>query len=185
MKLNIKDRLVIIVGPSTTGKSTLARKINREFNYISTIISYDEITKKNNKKSSQKTDDDIFRTQLLEQISDAINNESNELIILDSTNYDAEELFSTLYTIRTWLNYRDGITLIKMDLPLELHEEYIQKRFGNKSSDYYPDILQQRDHYTSLEGSLNNSYDILTNNEFIIENPEGLKIKFKMTGKNI
>ena len=126
MKLN--NRLIIIVGPSTTGKSTLAKKINEESPEKSVIISHDEVLKKVNRNQSQDAINLQFRLKLIEQIAKAINDSSNKLIILDTLNYDSQALLAVLSIIRIFIKYTGGITLIKMNIPLELHKKYIFKR---------------------------------------------------------
>ena len=121
MKLN--NRLIIIVGPSTTGKSTLAKKINEESPEKSVIISHDEVLKKVNRNQSQDAINLQFRLKLIEQIAKAINDSSNKLIILDTLNYDSQALLAVLSIIRIFIKYTGGITLIKMNIPLELHKK--------------------------------------------------------------
>ena len=48
MTIQISNRLVIIVGPSTSGKTTLSHKMKKDFDGNSIIISHDVVLDKIN-----------------------------------------------------------------------------------------------------------------------------------------
>lgn len=177
MNININNRLVLIVGPSTTGKTTLSKRIKKEANVKSIIISHDEVLEKINKNQSQEQLDLNFRLTLIKEIAEAINDNSNELIILDTVNVDSKALLAVLLIIRMLINYTGGITLLKMNPPLELHKRYIFERAKTNSSIRFEPILSQVNHYNSNQGSLYKSYD-LADEEFIIQNPEDIVLDF-------
>lgn len=177
MNININNRLVLIVGPSTTGKTTLSKKIEKESQMKSVIISHDEVLEKIDKNQSQKQIDEKFHLEFIHQICDAIDEQSNELIILDTLNFDSKALFSVLFILRMFINYADGITLIKMNPPLELHKKYVQERSKVNELVNLSAILSQRMHYISNQGSLFRTYD-LANEEIIISNPENVTLNF-------
>lgn len=52
MNVNINNRLVLIVGPSTTGKTILSKKVKEDANVKSVVISHDEVLNKINKNQS-------------------------------------------------------------------------------------------------------------------------------------
>lgn len=181
MKLN--NRLVIIVGPSTTGKTTLSKKISAEFPEKSIIISHDEVLARINKNQAQDAINLQFRLRFIEQITRAISDSSNKLIILDTLNFNSQALSAVLYTIRIFIKYTDGITLIKMNLPLELHKEYIIRRSQDNKLVNPSTILSQREFYNSPKGSLYVSYDGLVNEEIMVENPQDLTLDFDIKRK--
>ena len=183
MNVNINNRLVLIVGPSTTGKTILSKKVKEDANVKSVVISHDEVLNKINKNQSQEQIDLSFRLALINQISDAINDYSNELIVLDTLNFDSKALFAFLFIIRNFINYTDGITLIKMNPPLELHKKYILERAKDNKLVDSSIILSQRRHYISNQGSLFISYS-LANEEIIIANPEDITLNFNIKNKS-
>jgi len=186
-RLVISTRLVVIVGPSTTGKTTLAKKISSEFKGKSIIISHDDVVNKINKNQPQDKIDMQFRLLLIEQIKDAINDESNKLIILDTLNIGYQSLLAFLCIIKA-ICYSNEITLFKTDLPFNLHEKYIRERAKKDSKTDLKTILAQRKFYYSNDGSLkasfsNQYHDYLVDDEYIITNPEAITIQFDIVPK--
>lgn len=68
MEVNINNRMVLIVGPSSTGKTTLARKIKQEFDKKAIIISHDETLKRINRQQPQEKIDLEYRLTLIKEI---------------------------------------------------------------------------------------------------------------------
>lgn len=180
MEININNRLILIVGPSTTGKTTVAKKINSEAPVKSVIISHDEVLKKVNKNQSQAQIDLDFRLSFIDDVTNAINNSSNELVILDTVNFNAQALFAILCIIRKGINYTGGITLIKMNPPLQLHKKCIIERAKTNKLIDLDTILSQRKCYNSSRGSLFTSYNLLVNEEFIIQDIKNLTLNFSV-----
>ena len=54
MQIDIDSRIVIITGPSTTGKSTLANKILESSPVKAVVISHDAIANEINDKQSER-----------------------------------------------------------------------------------------------------------------------------------
>lgn len=92
-------------------------------------------------------------------------------------------MFAFLFIIRNFINYTDGITLIKMNPPLELHKKYILERAKDNKLVDSSIILSQRRHYISNQGSLFISYS-LANEEIIIANPEDITLNFNIKNKS-
>lgn len=176
MEINIDNRVVLIVGPSTTGKTTLSKRIQEESSRKSVIISHDEVLKTINQSQTKEAFDTDFRLTLLKRISDAIADTSNELIILDTLNFDLKALFAFLYLVRGYIGYNESMTLIKMFPPLELHVEYILERAKLDNRVNPNIILNQRQHYISNRGSLYTSYRNFGVDEIVISNLEDLYI---------
>ena len=182
MEINLTNRLILIVGPSTTGKPNLAKKIKREAPANAVIISHDEVLRKINRKQSQAQIDLEFRLALIQQIFNAVNDLSNEYIILDTLNFNFQALFALLSIIRMGIKYTDGITLIKMNPSLELHKRFILSRAKKDKLVDSSTILSQRSYYMSNKGSLYASTN-LADEEIIIENPNDITLSFGKTKK--
>jgi len=168
-------------------KTTLAKKISSEFKGKSIIISHDDVVNKINKNQPQDKIDMQFRLLLIEQIKDAINDESNKLIILDTLNIGYQSLLAFLCIIKA-ICYSNEITLFKTDLPFNLHEKYIRERAKKDSKTDLKTILAQRKFYYSNDGSLkasfsNQYHDYLVDDEYIITNPEAITIQFDIVPK--
>lgn len=179
MEVNINNRIVLIIGPSTTGKTTLSKKINEESQVKSKIISHDGVLNTINKNQSQEKIDMEFKLEFIKQISDAVKDSSNELIILDTLNIRTQGLMAILLTLKMLGD--DGITLIKMHPTLDLHTKYIIQRAKRNKLVTPAAVLQQRKFFESREGSLNTRIDVV-DDEFIIENPEDITLNFGNIG---
>ena len=63
--INIKNRVCVLIGPTTGGKTTLAHRIQKEFEGKSVIVSHDEVLKEIPKNQSQYDINTQFRIALL------------------------------------------------------------------------------------------------------------------------
>lgn len=180
MNINIDNKLVIIIGPSSMGKSTLAKKMQDDFDGNAVIISHDDILEQTDKNQDQDSMNLEFRLRFFDAVGEAVHNKSNDLVILDTLNFNAQALFAVLMYTRRYLNYMGGITVIKMNLPLDLHKKYIE---GHKALNPLVDveaILGQRVFYESQYGSLNCPCTGLANKIIKINNPEDVKINYNL-----
>lgn len=177
MNINIKNRLVLIIGPSTTGKTNLSKKIKREANKKSIIISHDDVLKDIDQSLPQEQRDYVFRLEFIRQIAEAIEDKTNELIILDTVNVKSQSLMAVLLIIRMVIGYTGELSLIKMNLSPEQHKRYVLKRSESNSSINISAIFSQMSIYTSIQGSLHRKFD-LANEEIIIDNPEDIELNF-------
>ena len=180
--MDINNRVVLIIGPSSTGKTTLSKKIEEESPVKSVVISHDDVLEGINKNRSQDEINLDFRLTLIEKIFDAINDNSNELIILDTLNYDFQALNAVLMFLRMFINYEDGITLVKMNPPLDVHKRYILEKKKNNSLVSLPIVMSQRDMYISEKGSLFRAHPF-ANEEIIISNLKKIKLNFNLKNK--
>lgn len=177
MNINISDRIVLIVGPTSSGKTTFAKRIKSLSNFETVIISHDEVLSKVDKHQSQEKIDMDFRLLLLSEINTAIKNKDIKLIILDTLNITNNALFAVLNIIKVFFNYSMDITLIKFDIPLQLHLDYCKNREikTGKTADAQT-LMNQKTIFASPNGSLNSKYSFC--HEYIITNPEETTISF-------
>lgn len=185
MQINIENRIIIITGPSTTGKTTLAKMIKESSPVQTTIVSHDAIASKIDAKLSEELRQEEFYVKMLTEISNALIHQENKLIIFDVPGIDRNYIFSLLDIIETVNHYNDEITLIKTNLPLKIHQELMQLRarrdpevalYFDDFNDYFQNILGQRECFEGPFGSLHANYDV--DNEYIIGNPKEITIKF-------
>ena len=80
MQIDIKNRIVIITGPSTSGKTTLAKKIKEMSPVKTVIIAHDDIAAMidQNKTEDEKNDD--FWAMLIEKIGESLEDSENYII---------------------------------------------------------------------------------------------------------
>lgn len=83
MQIDIDSRIVIITGPSTTGKSTLANKILESSPVKAVVISHDAIADEINDKQSEREKSEEFYIRLVNKVFAALRNSENKLIIFD------------------------------------------------------------------------------------------------------
>lgn len=166
--------LVIICGPTTTGKTGIARKIlaNYEGNN-GEFISYSDIWKKVNKNQNKVKREIEFSKKISTTLRNAI--ERKNFIVLETTILADTELYSLLTAVRI-LGFSKKITLILIDLDEETHINYLNNRKkGVKPT--MKELKKQRKIF--LEKILpNKEFDKMTN-KYVINNPNDVVIKFK------
>ena len=128
MQIDIDSRIVIITGPSTTGKSTLANKILESSPVKAVVISHDAIAGEINDKQSEREKSEELYIRLVNKVFAALRNSENKLIIFDVPGINANYIYSLLQIIEMANHYHDNITLIKINLPLETHLKLMKLR---------------------------------------------------------
>ena len=83
MQIDIDSRIVIITGPSTTGKSTLANEILESSPVKVVVISHDAIADEINDKQSEKERSEELYIRLVNKVFVTLRNSENKLIIFD------------------------------------------------------------------------------------------------------
>ena len=168
--MKIKTRIILIVGPSSQGKTTLAKRLKKELSGRNVVISHDEVLAEVNKNQSQDGIDLQFRLLLINKICDAVDDSRNDHIILDTVNIGNKNLMAFLLLIRMSLSVNVTITLIKLNIPEILNLEYGKKHYPNIEN-VSELVLLQRESYQGDEGSLKTSFKGLVEFEYIVENP--------------
>ena len=128
MQIDIDSRIVIITGPATTGKSTLANKILESSPVKAVVISHDAIADEINDKQSEREKSEELYIRLVNKVFAALRNSENKLIIFDVPGINANYIYSLLQIIEMANHYHDNITLIKINLPLETHLKLMKLR---------------------------------------------------------
>ena len=190
MQIDIKNRIVIITGPSTSGKTTLAKKI-KEISPVNTaIIAHDDIAAMidQNKTEDEKNED--FWAILIEKIGESLEDSENKLVVFDVLGIEDVYIYSLLQMIELVSSYYDDVTMIKMNLPVDKHLEFAKSRVDNDPNvkmyyrnleEYWRAIMLQRAYYESSEGSLKSDFFVCS--EYVISDPEDVQIKFDLVKK--
>lgn len=180
MDINITDRIIILVGPTSSGKSTLAKRIKESTKQKTVIVSHDEILSTINRCQSQEKIDFEFRNKFLEELNAVIGDLSNKFIVLDTMNIDGQALFAFLMLIinlENFSEYRDLITLLKVNVPMEKHLKYFEKRKSIMGSILKKEVLmQQKNIFMGIEGSLFVHFSFCE--EYVITDPEETQFIF-------
>ncbi len=183
MKLEINNRICIILGPTTSGKTTLARRLKKEFKGKSVIISHDDICNSMSIKRRFANGGIEFKKKYFLTIKEAIEDINNDLIIIDSVNIESKNFLSFIMLINTLIP-DERLTVIKMNVDIETRKKFSKDRIKKmRHSDkkmiklYLNAFFEQDKIYKSENGSLNTSMSYI--DEFIITNPIDLEIEFK------
>lgn len=190
MKITIQDRIIIITGPSTTGKSTLAKQIKAMSPVPTVIISHDDILDKVNPKLSEEDKNEEFFTLFLKKISETLQDQDNALIVFDVPGINDDYIFTLINLIEEINQYSDDITILKTNVPLNIHTEFMKLRYKNDINafvyfddftDYYNNMLEQRKTYEGPFGTLHT--DFYNYDCTVIENPQDVTLSFNFPKK--
>ncbi len=179
MELKIKNRLVIINGPSCSGKSALADRIQEECSGKCVIIGHDDILEYVDKNQPQEKIDEEFRGLYLGTICNALSMPDIDLLVLDSLNIEIKRLLAFISLIRLVGEYRDPITLVKMNIDAKLHDEFIRKRTNDPY--FIASAKSQVVLYKGIEGSLNKSIPYCDTT--VVKDPRDVTITYDLPKK--
>lgn len=181
MDINIENRLVVICGPTTSGKTTLTNRIKKEFSGNCKIIAHDDIISRLPKFINEKAQSQMFMNILLQELYKALDDESIDLIVLESIIYLMDQQLMLLLDTLEDMDYCDRVTLIKMHIPIELQIEYCQRRKKLEKGAPTMDVIANQDAmFYSPYGTLNRRYHNC--DEFVVENPEELTLDIRPRG---
>lgn len=187
MEIKITNRLVIINGPSCSGKSTLADRIQEEYSGKCAIIGHDDILSFVDKNQPQEKIDEDFRDIYLGTICNALGMPEIDLLVLDTFNIEIKRLLAFISAIRLFGNYNDQINLIKMNVDSNIHDEFMKKKLmelGMANNSYMmAGIKSQVLQYKGIEGSLNKSIPFCDTS--VVKNPRNVTISFDLPRKGI
>ena len=187
MQIDIKNRIVIITGPSTSGKTTLAKKIKEMSPVKTVIIAHDDIAAMidQNKTEDEKNDD--FWAMLIEKIGESLEDSENKLVVFDVLGIEDVYIYSLLQMIELVSSSYDEVTMIKMNLPVAKHLEFVKSRIDSDPNvklyyrnleEYWRAIMLQRAYYKSSAGSLESDFFVCS--EYVINDPKDVQIKFDL-----
>lgn len=187
MQIDIKNRIVIITGPSTSGKTTLAKKIKEMSPVNTVIIAHDDIAVMIDQTKTDAEKNDDFWAMLIEKIGNSLENPENKLVVFDVLGVEDVYIYSLLRMIELVNSCYDDVTMIKMNLSVAKHLKFVKSRMDSDSNvklyyknlkEYWRAIMIQRAYYESSEGSLKSDFFVC--NEYVINNPEDVQIKFDL-----
>lgn len=187
MQIDIKNRIVIITGPSTSGKTTLAKKIKEMSPVNTAIIAHDDIAVMIDQTKTNAEKNDDFWAMLIEKIGNSLENPENKLVVFDVLGVEDVYIYSLLRMIELVNSCYDEVTMIKMNLSVAKHLKFVKSRMDSDSNvklyyknlkEYWRAIMIQRAYYESSEGSLKSDFFVC--NEYVINNPEDVQIKFDL-----
>lgn len=177
MNIDINNRFVMICGPTTTGKTTLAYRIKKECSGNCVVISQDEIIKSFPKGISKNECIRLCKNEVLRSIGIALKDPNVDLVVYETVALTALNVLAIQMAL-PFLNYHEPMTLLKMSLPIGLHFEFCRERkrklneqptervFGNQLTAYY-----------SQDGSLNAKFQNCE--EFVITDPRNLGLDIR------
>ena len=114
-KVKIVGRVVIVTGPVSTGKSSLCRKMVEQYHKgTCRVVQFQRA----NPSNSAMLENMLKATN---KIQEGIQSES--FVVIRTQNMTYESLVSLIVSIRV-MGYKDEITVIKMNLPEELHIDF-------------------------------------------------------------
>ncbi len=187
--LQIQDGMVFICGPSTTGKTTLARRIFQEAPYRDKIIiSHDDVLlefinehklpKEQFVQGLSPTDDEQFRTKLMDIVKTAL--ESRKFVVYEGCYCDTVTP-TGLITMLPLIGLDRPLTLLKMWPSTELHHQLIHGRFKDCIVDVQR-IKHQRVIFESvIEPRYYAKFEYV--HEYTIEDPRDITLNFKKRGE--
>lgn len=113
--VKIVGRIGIVTGPVSTGKNSFCRKIVEQYGKKTCRV----ITMKRADPNNAASIDNVLMAN--EKIREGIS--SNILVIVRTEGLTYEHLVSLIASIRV-MGYKEKITLIKLNLPEDLHMDY-------------------------------------------------------------
>lgn len=182
--VEIKTRLVLLAGPSSTGKTTLTNKLMWQASQLSPVrVSQDEIIGRIPKGLSPDAWENTRQDLFIMAITEALFNPSAKLIVFDTSNISHESLYNFLMTIHTLAGEAllTEITLLKLQIPKQRHLENARRHYPD-DPDITSIVKEQRSCYEGPKGSLGVDYvsDNLVSYQFVID-PETTTFTFDFT----
>lgn len=178
MTILISNQIVLIIGPTTSGKTTLSNQLKETFSGSVAIISQDEVANSLNEKDISSMFLTMkYRKKFSISLKNAIQS-SKDLIVLDTLNIRIFDVFQTICCIKKH-GYFGKITLLKMNLPFELRSEFCEKRRDFDTSlltteELFLNMVRQLTWYQSSSGSLHQTFPFT--DEYVIQDPR--KVEF-------
>lgn len=172
--VNVKknEGLVILCGPTTTGKTGIARRILKQYKGSNgELISYESSYSKKNKKANEKHEFEFFK-KASPKIKKSI--EAKNFTVLKTTIVTDVELYALLTSVRI-LGYTGKITLIMIDLDEETHINYLRNRKRGVKPSVKELKKQRKLFYEQIMPNLD--FNRLAN-KYVVKDPNDVTIKF-------
>jgi len=180
MPIPINHRVVLIIGPTTTGKTTLSYKLQKEAPVPTTIISQDDVVKSViNQENCRMPVSTAIRKKYSFLLRESIKN-PEELIVLDMLNIHVFDVFETIFRIKRQ-GHVGKITLLKMNLPFKLQDQFCgqRKTFNTPSmttEKLFSNMIAQLNLYQGSSGSLHHTFPFTE--EYLIEDPREVEFTY-------
>ncbi len=172
VKVKKNEGLVILCGPTTTGKTGIARRILKQYKGSNgELISYEGFSDKKDKKANEKREFEFLKNTSA-QIRKSI--EARNFTVLKTTIVTDAELYSLLTAVRI-LGYTGKITLIMIDLDEETHINYLRNRKRGGKPSLKELKKQRRLFYEQILPNLD--FDRLAD-RYVVKDPNDVIIKF-------
>lgn len=175
MDITINPGSVIICGPTSTGKTTLAKRIRTEMPWPECeLVSHDEVLGiVQETVTSQEEINHFFKILCYELIAGAI--KDGAPLIYEGKYVEVNRLCAFL-AVQMELDPKRSICLIKMAPSLKIQQKYARLRSGPKPTPL--DICRQNEVF---RGVLNTRFEDerLPIREYVVTNPEDLVLHFQ------
>lgn len=180
--IQINNQMIIIIGPTTSGKTTLAYKIQEQYHAPSKVISQENILKQEELNQSQEALDSVLHQQMASAVQDAFHENKDQLIILDTLNIGMDSVSDLISTIKA-TDYFRKFTLLKSYPSIQLHRTFCEMKNDSMEQSLTEDeiksiALGQRLYYESNHGSLKTHFPY--SKEYIVFNPTTVNFSFSL-----
>ncbi len=124
---------------------------------------------------------------LIEKIGESLEDSENKLVVFDVLGIEDVYIYSLLQMIELVSSCYDDVTMIKMNLPVAKHLEFVKSRIDSDPNvklyyrnleEYWRAIMLQRTYYESSAGSLESDFFVCS--EYVINDPKDVQIKFDL-----
>lgn len=188
--LQIQDGMVLICGPSTTGKSTLAKRIVNEAPYQDPVlVSHDEMIRKylNEHGYPQEKfytglvgeEDYQFKVSVVKTVRDAL--KTRKFVIYESVYCNPENLTTLLTTMPVW-GLNRPLTLIKMWPSFQLQMQFLNERPDHSRVDVNA-IMSQRGGFKKVVAPQYFAKQAEWIKEYTVDDPRKVKLEFRKSGE--
>ena len=155
------DRILLIVGPTSSGKTTLAHKLRDQIPSPkkAVVISHDDIVQEiANNIHEPKQRDQKFRVMLIERVTKAVADPKNDFIILDTVNISKTALNAFLVILNILIpSFSSQCVLLKTWIPKEKNIEFAIQHYPHEM--FAAQLTsEQINEYESAQGSLHSNF---------------------------
>ncbi len=181
MDIPINHRVVLLIGPTSSGKTTLSYKLKKTAPVPTKIISQDEVVRS---VIDQDTCGMLFSTAIRKKygtlLREAIKDQEG-LIVLDMLDTRKFDVYASIFRIIR-NGYFGKITLLKMYLPLDLQLEFCKQRdmfnVPLSNDQLCSNMVYQRKYYESSSGSLCQTFPFTE--EYLIKDPREVEFTYPL-----
>lgn len=189
--LQIQNGMVFICGPTSAGKTTLARRILAEAPYPDkALVSHDEMLEVYLKAHDyplevavttglEGEDDEEFKATVFRAVRDALN--QRKFVIFEGVYEDAARLSTLLDLLPAW-GLKRPLTLIKLWPSLPQQTEFIMRRYRDIAVNLDA-IIAQRENFKEIMQPNAFSKNREWIKEYTIIDPRSIVLEFRRSGE--